>query len=137
MLVQSVMPIPLPRIEEALDALGKAKYFSCLDLTSGFLQVKVTEEDQQKTAFTTPMGLFEFTRMPFGLVNAPATFQRLMTTVFSGMNFESVLLYLDDVIIYSSTLEEHVTRLTEVFQRLRQHNLKLKTFEVPFPAEER
>ena len=123
---------PLPRIEEALDALGKAKYFSCLELTSGYHQVGVAEKDQPKTAFTTPMGLYEFTRMPFGLVNAPATFQRLMSNVFSGMNFESVLLYLDDVIIYSSTIEEHMTRLSQVFDRLRQHNLKLKPSKCHF-----
>ena len=123
---------PLPRIDEALDALGKAKYFSCLDLTSGYLQVKVAEKDQPKTAFTTPMGLFEYTRMPFGLVNAPATFQRLMSTVFSDMNFESILLYLDDVIVYSSTVEEHISRLSQVFQRLRQHNLKLKPSKCHF-----
>ena len=123
---------PLPRIEEALDVLGNAKYFTCLDLTSGYLQVRMAEKDQPKTAFTTPMGLFEFTRMPFGLVNAPATFQRLMSTVFSDMNFESVLLYLDDIIIYSSTIEEHISRLEEVFQRLRRHNLKLKPSKCHF-----
>ncbi len=123
---------PLPRIEEALDAPGKAKYFSCLDLTSGNLQVKMAEEDRQKTAFTTPMGLFEFNRMPFGLMNAPATFQRLMSTVFTGMQFESVLLYLDDVIIFSETVQEHISRLTQVFERLRQHNLKIKPSKCHF-----
>ena len=117
---------PLPRIDEALDALGKAKYFSCLDLTSGYHQVKMAAKDQQKTAFTSPMGLYEFTRMPFGLVNAPATFQRLMATVFGDMNFESLLIYLDDIIIFSSTIEEHVERLRKVFHRLREHGLKLK-----------
>ena len=78
------------------------------------------------------MGLYEFVRMPFGLVNAPATFQRLMSTVFNSMNFERVLLYLDDVIIYSSTIEEHITRLGQVFDRLRQHNLKLKPSKCHF-----
>ena len=112
--------------------MGKAKYFTCLDLTSGSLQVKVAERDQQKTVFTTPMGLFEFSRMPFDLVNAPAMFQRLMSTVFNGMNFESVLLYLDDVIVFSSSVEEHITRLTKVFQRLREHNLKLKPAKCHF-----
>ena len=117
---------PLPRIDEALDALGKAKHFSCLDLTSGYHQVKMSEVDQPKTAFTSPMGLFEFTRMPFGLVNAPAAFQRLMTTVFGDMNFESVLIYLDDIIVFSTTLEEQVKRLSQVFNRLRENGLKLK-----------
>ncbi len=117
---------PLPRIEESLDALGGAKYFSCLDLTSGYLQVKVAEQDQPKTAFTTPMGLFEYTRMPFGLMNAPATFQRLMTTVLGDLNFTSVLLYLDDIVVFSSTVDEHIQRLQCVFSRLQEHGLKLK-----------
>ena len=117
---------PLPRIDEALDALCHAKYFSCLDLTSGYHQVKVASKDQPKTAFISPMGLYEFNRMPFGLTNAPATFQRLMTTVFGDMNFDSVLLYLDDIIVFSATVEEHVARLSKVFSRLREHGLKLK-----------
>ena len=117
---------PLPRIDEALDALCHAKYFSCLDLTSGYHQVKVASKDQPKTAFISPMGLYEFKRMPFGLTNAPATFQRLMATIFGDMNFDSVLLYLDDIIVFSATVEEHVTRLSKVFSRLREHGLKLK-----------
>ena len=117
---------PLPRIDEALDALGKAKYFSCLDLTSGYHQVRMAVEDQPKTAFTSPMGLYEFTRMPFGLVNAPATFQRLMSAVLGDMAFESLLIYLDDIIVFSSTVEEHIERLSRVFDRLREHGLKLK-----------
>ena len=117
---------PLPRIDESLDALGNAKYFSCLDLTSGYLQVPMAEQDRQKTAFTTPMGLFEYTRMPFGLTNAPATFQRLMTSVFGDLNFSEVLIYLDDIIVFSTTIEEHLQRLERVFSRLREHGLKLK-----------
>lgn len=117
---------PLPRIDESLDALRKAKYFTSLDLMSGYLQVQVAKEDQMKTAFTTPMGLYEYTRMPFGLMNAPATFQRLMNTVFGDMNLSEILIYLDDVIVFSSTLQEHLKRLESVFTRLRQHGLKLK-----------
>ena len=117
---------PLPRIEESLDALGGAKYFLCLDLTSGYLQVKVAEQDRPKTAFTTPMGLFEYTRVPFSLMNAPATFQRLMTTVLGDLNFTSVLLYLDDIVVFSSTVDEHVERLQCVFSHLREHGLKMK-----------
>ncbi len=117
---------PLPRIEEALDSLSHAKYFSSLDLTSGYWQVEVAEDDKCKTAFATPMGLYECNRMPFGLQNAPATFQRLMMTCFSDLNLSSVLIYLDDIIVFSSTVEEHIQRLNMVFQRLREHGLKLK-----------
>lgn len=117
---------PIPRIDESLDALGKAKYFSGLDLMSGYLQVGKARDDHRKTAFTTPMGLYEYTCMPFGLMNAPTTFQRLMNTVLEDMNLSEVLVYLDDIIVFSSTIDEHLTRLERVFTRLRQHGLKLK-----------
>ena len=117
---------PMPRIDEALDALGNAKYFSTLDLTSGYWQVKVAQKDRPKTAFTTPMGLFECNRMPFGLQNAPATFQRLMTSCLGDQHFESLLIYLDDVIVFSSTFDQHLDRLRLVFERLRRQGLKLK-----------
>ena len=117
---------PLPRIEEALDALGNASIFTTLDLTSGYWQVEVEEQDKHKTAFTTPSGLYECNRMPFGLQNAPATFQRLMTTCLGDLNYSTCLLYLDDIIVFSSTFEEHIQRLHKVFSCLRQHGLKLK-----------
>ncbi|XP_073405607.1 uncharacterized protein [Dendrobates tinctorius] len=99
---------PLPRIEESLAALKTANYFSTLDLTSGYWQVPVAEADNEKTAFTTPMGLCEFNYMPFGLCTAPGTFQQLMECCLGHMNFEMVLLYLDDVIVFSKTNEEHL-----------------------------
>jgi len=105
---------PLPRIEEALEALGQAKYFSTLDLTSGYWQVEVAEQDKHKTAFSTPMGLYEANRMPFGLQNAPSTFQRLMTCCFGDLNFTQLLIYLDDLIIFSQTFDEHLERLQVV-----------------------
>lgn len=117
---------PLPRIEEALEALGQAKYFSTLDLTSGYWQVEVVEHDRHKTAFSTPMGLFEANRMPFGLQNAPSTFQRLMTCCFGDLNFTHLLIYLDDLIIFSKSFDEHLQRLQMVFDRLQEHGLKLK-----------
>ena len=117
---------PLPRIEEALEALGQAKFFSTLDLTSGYWQVEVAEHDKHKTAFSTPMGLFEANRMPFGLQNAPSTFQRLMTCCFGDLNFTHLLIYLDDLIIFSKTFDEHLERLQLVFDRLQEHGLKLK-----------
>ncbi len=117
---------PLPRIEEALDALGNATFFTTLDLTSGYWQVEVEECDKAKTAFTTPMGLYECNRMPFGLQNAPATFQRLMLSCLGDKNYSTILLYLDDIIVFSSTFEEHLERLDQVFSCLHQHGLKVK-----------
>uniref|UniRef100_A0A8P4KEB8 ribonuclease H n=1 Tax=Dicentrarchus labrax TaxID=13489 RepID=A0A8P4KEB8_DICLA len=117
---------PLPRIEEALEALGQAKYFSTLNLTSGYWQVEVAEHDKHKTAFSTPMGLFEANRMPFSLQNAPSTFQRLMTCCFGDLNFTHLLIYLNDLIIFSKTFDEHLERLQPVFDRLKEHGLKLK-----------
>ncbi|PIK39980.1 hypothetical protein BSL78_23185 [Apostichopus japonicus] len=101
----------LPRIEESLDALEGAKWFSSLDLQSGYWQIEVAEKDIPKTAFTTPMGFYECNRMPFGLTNAPATFQRLMEHCVGDMNYKKCLVYLDDVIIFSQTFEEHLERL--------------------------
>lgn len=117
---------PMPSVMEALDALGGAKYFSTLDLTSGYYQIEVEEKDQHKTAFSTPFGLYEYQRMPMGLKNSPATFQRLMFIVFGDMNIEKLLIYLDDLIVFSKTFDEHLERLQQVFDRLRKHGLKLK-----------
>ena len=117
---------PLPRIEESLDALTGAQLFSTLDLASGYNQVPVAEKDKAKTAFCTPFGLFEFNRMPFGLCNAPGTFQRLMERIFGDQSFQSLLLYLDDIVIFSSSFDQHLQRLDLVLSRLKEHNLKLK-----------
>lgn len=117
---------PLPRIEESLDALSGARWFSTLDLTAGYNQVPVTEKDKMKTAFCTPFGLFEWNRMPFGLCNAPSTFQRLMERIFGDQHCQSLLLYLDDVVVFSSTVAEHVARLDAVLGRLQKEGLKAK-----------
>ena len=117
---------PLPRIEETLTSLTHARWFSTLDLASGFWQVGMDPRDGEKTAFTTPLGLFEFQRMPFGLCNAPATFQRLMQQCLGGHVTESLLIYLDDLIIYSSDFQSHLQHLENVFQRLGKHGLKLR-----------
>ncbi|KAI5609495.1 hypothetical protein C0J50_9467, partial [Silurus asotus] len=117
---------PLPRVDESLDALGNAKLFSTLDLTAGYFQVAMSDKDREKTAVTTPFGLFEWSRMPFGLCNAPATFQRLMGVVLGDLAFDVLLVYLDDVIVFSKDFESHCERLELVFNRLRQHGLKLK-----------
>ena len=117
---------PIPRIDDSLDALAGADFFSTLDLANGYWQVEVEPKDREKTAFTTTQGLFEFKVMPFGLCNGPGTFQRLMDTTLAGLQWSTCLVYLDDVIIYSRTLEEHVRRLRDVFQRFRSAGLKLK-----------
>ncbi|XP_029920671.1 uncharacterized protein LOC115368614 [Myripristis murdjan] len=117
---------PLPRIEETLTSLTRAEWFSTLDLASGYWQVEMDPQDREKTAFTTPLGLFEFERMPFGLCNAPATFQRLMQQCLNGQLSESVLVYLDDIIIYSPDFSSHLQHLDEVFHRLWRHGLKLR-----------
>ena len=117
---------PLPRIEESLEALRGAKYFSKIDLASAYNQVEVHPEDQHKTAFTTPMGLFQYTGMPFGLQNAPATFQRLMQGVFREDILPTLMVYLDDIIVFSSTIEEHLQCLETVFSKLKHHGLKIE-----------
>ena len=117
---------PLPRVDDTLDTLSGSKWFSTLDLISGYWQVEVEEKDREKTAFCTPDGLFEFKVMPFGLCNAPATFQRLMDMVLAGLQWTNCLVYLDDVIVVGRTFEEHLQNLQDVFTRLRAAGLKLQ-----------
>ncbi|KRY47148.1 Retrovirus-related Pol polyprotein from transposon 17.6 [Trichinella britovi] len=117
---------PIPRIDDTLDALAGAKWFSTLDLASGYWQVEVAEEDREKTAFSTPLGLFQFRVMPFGLCNAPATFQRLMEKALRGLTWKTCLVYLDDVIVFGKTEEEHLERLEGVLSRLQSVGLKIK-----------
>ena len=116
---------PLPRIDDTIDALRGSKWFSTLDLASGYWQVPMAPEDAEKTAFTTQFGLYQFKKMPFGLANAPATFERLMELVLSGLHWEICLIYLDDIIVFSETFEEHLTRLQLVLRRLKQAGLKV------------
>lgn len=115
---------PLPNIDDILDKLGRAQYFTTLDLASGYHQVEMHPDDTEKTAFTIDRGHLEFLRMPFGLKNAPSTFQRLMDSVLR--NLDNVLTYLDDVIIYSTSLQEHIENCRQVFERLRINNLKIQ-----------
>ncbi len=106
--------------------MGHARFFSTLDLTSGYWQVEGAEHDKHITAFSTPMGLYEANRMSFGQQNAPLTFQRMMTCGFGDLNFESLLIFLDDIIIFSRTFEEHLEQLEALFNRLQKNCLKLK-----------
>ena len=128
---------PLPRIQEALESLVGAGYFSCLDLKSGFWQIKMEEASKQYTAFTVGnLGVFKCNCMPFGLCNVPATFQWLMQNCLGKLNLIYCLIYLDDLIIFSQTVEEHLHQLRVVFQWLREYNLKLKPSKCsPFKEE--
>ena len=116
---------PLPRIDEMLDSLAGATYFSTLDLMSGYWQVMVHPADREKTAFITRYGTYEFNVMPFGLCNAPATFQRLMNHVYQGIAYKYVVVYLDDTNVFSRTFDDHIKHLREVFIRIRKAGLKL------------
>lgn len=128
---------PLPRIEEALDVLNGAKYFSSIDLIQGYHQVAVKTEDIPKTAFRVGTGgLFEYVRMPFGLCNSPATFQRLMEACLGDENFDILVLYLDDILVFSRTIEEHILRLDKVFTKLKLHGLKVKMSKCHFFQKE-
>ena len=118
---------PLPRICETLESLARAAHYSTFDLNSGFWQVSMDEESKQYTAFTLgSMGLYECKSMPFGLCNAPPTFQRLMQNCLGELNLTYCLIYLDDVIVFSEMPEEHLQRMCVVFDCLREHGLKLK-----------
>ncbi|XP_038145914.1 uncharacterized protein LOC119786541 [Cyprinodon tularosa] len=127
---------PLPQIEECLDVVGGATMFSTLDLQSGYWQVAVDKNDREKTAFITKWGLYEYTRMPFGLCNAPSTFQRAMEFVLRGLQWETLLIYLDDVIVVGNGVDQSLDRLEQVFQRFQSHGLKLKPSKCHLVQEE-
>ena len=117
---------PLPRIDVCLDAMASAKWFSTFDLRSSYHQVQINSADSDKTAFLCHRGMYKFRRMPFGLCNAGATFQRLMDIVLSGLHFQVCVIYLDDIIVFSGTAEQHLDRVVVVLDRLRATGLKLK-----------
>lgn len=127
---------PLPRIDELLDQLHGASYFTKLDLTSGYWQVPVAPEDIPKTAFRTRYGLYEYTVMPFGLTNAPATFQRLMNSILGPYVDKFVLNLLDDILIFSKTLEEHKIHVRKVLEKLREYKLYGRLRKCTFCARE-
>ena len=126
---------PLPRIDDALDALNGTKWYSCLDLMSGYWQVEMEPESREHTAFISHSGLFEFLVVPFGLTSAPSTFSRLMEYVLRNLTYKICLIYLDDILIYSRTFDEHLTNLRQVFDRLRHANLKLKPSKCNFACQ--
>jgi len=117
---------PLPQITDTLDTLHGSKWFSTLDLASGYWQVEVDQLDRHKTAFCTPHGLYEFKVMPFGLCNAPATFQRLMDLMLTGLQWSSCLVYLDDIIVLGKDFSDHLRNIDLVFHRIQNAGLKLQ-----------
>ena len=118
---------PLPRIDDTLDMLAGKQWFSTLDLASGYWQVSLSREARAKMAFATHSGLFQFRVMPFGLCNAPATFERLMDRVLQGLRWSRCLVYLDDIISFGGTFDGALSNLTLIFERLRSYGLQLKS----------
>ncbi|KNA24590.1 hypothetical protein SOVF_014300, partial [Spinacia oleracea] len=127
---------PIPLVADLFDRLGKARYFSKLDLRSGYWQVRIAEGDEQKTACVTRYGSYEFLVMPFGLTNAPATFCTLMKRIFQPFLDKFVVVYLDDIVVYSDSLQEHVHHLRQVFQALRESELHVKLEKCSFAQDE-
>ena len=129
---------PLPRIQEVLESLVGTSHFSCLDLKSGFWQIRMDQALKQYTAFTLGnLGFFKCDRMPFGLCNAPATFQWLMQNCLGELNFIYCLIYLDDLIMFLQMAEEHLHQSHVVFDHLREYNLKLKLSKCNLFREEK
>ena len=116
----------MPHVEDVLDSLGDACYFTTLDLASGYWQIPMTSEDMEKTACCTRQGKVEFRVMPMGLVNASYTFQKMMQLVLSGLQWQICMVYLDDVSVYSKLFDKHLENLNTVFDRFRNEGLKLR-----------
>ena len=123
---------PLPRIDDTLDALQGAEFFSTIDLAQGYFQIGMDPKDKEKTAFVTHCGLYQFRVMPFGLSGAPATFERAMEQVLKGLLWDKCLVYLDDVTIFGKTFISTMCNLAIVFERFRQSGLKLKAKKCHF-----
>jgi transposase InsO family protein len=122
----------LPRMDDCIDSLGTAQFFSTLDANAGYWQISVAPEDRDKTAFTSHRGLYRFKRLPFGLVSAPATFQRAIDVILSSVRFQCAITYLDDIIIYSSSFEQHLRDLGKVLKLLRDSGITLKLSKCSF-----
>ena len=123
---------PLPRMDECIDSLGDATVFTTLDCHSGYWPLEIAEEDRDKTTFASHCGLYRFLRMPFGFKNSPATFQRAVDIILSRVKWETALVYLDDVIIYSKTVTEHFAHVGEILRLLRDAGVSLKLSKFTF-----
>ena len=123
---------PMPRMDECIDSLGDATLFSTLDCNSGYWQLPIAKDDQDKTTFTCHSGSFKWRRLPFGLRNAPATFQRAMDIILSGVRWKFCLVYLDDIIVFSATREDHLSHLRSIFKLLREAGATLRLKKCEF-----
>jgi hypothetical protein len=128
---------PLPRLEDVFDCIGDtgATIFSTLDLNSAYFQIELDPETKHKAAFVTHESVYTFNRMPFGLKNAPMSFQMLMSQVFRGLHWKCVLCYIDDILIFSKNIDEHLDHLHQVFSKLREANLTLHSEKCQFGLE--
>lgn len=126
----------LPRIDDCLDSLAGKTYFSTLDMASGYFQVPMKKEDKEKTSFTSYHGQYQFTRMAFGLVSAPSTYQRMMDTVLAGLKWQCLAVYIDDVIIHSKSFEEHIKDISATLTRLNEANIQIKSSKCEFFKKE-
>lgn len=126
---------PLTRLEDVLDKLGRAKYFSTLDMTSSFHQIELSKESRHVTAFSTNKGHFQFKRLPFGLKISTNSFQRMLSIALSGLD-SNAFIYVDDIIVYGCTLKHHNENLERVFRRLQKYNLKLNLQKCNFLQSE-
>ena len=122
----------MPIIEEILEELAGSKYFTKLDMKSGYHQVRMTHEDEHKTTFKTHQGLYHFKVMLFGFTNAPATFQCIMNDVLAPFLRKFVMVFLDDILIYCPSFETHVSHLQQVLAKLREHQLYMKLSKCSF-----
>lgn len=130
--VTRIDPYPLPNILETLSELGSARFFTVVDMASGYWQIEMHEHDKEKTAFNTPSGHYQWRRMPMGLVNSAAVWQRTADVILAGLLGKVCHVYLDDIIVYSSSFEDHLNDLRNVFQRVRAAGLKLKPSKCQF-----
>ena len=128
--IRPIFPIPEPK--EMFDVLGGSQFYSSIDLSSAYHQIAIKEEDKEKTAFSTRSGQFVFNQMPFGLNGAPATFQRMMNLLLKSENWRQCLVYSDDILVFGSTFEEHVNRLSVVFGKLYNAGIKLSPEKCQF-----
>lgn len=128
---------PLPRIDDQLDKLYGCHYFTSLDLSSGYHQIPMAANSKQLTSFVTPDGQYEYNRMPFGLANAPSVFQRLMNKVLGSLKYDAITVYLDDILIPSTTVDERLKRLSEVLKVLEEEGLTLRLEKCKFLKKHR